>query len=394
MTDGKKNVFWLGVTSLFQDISSEMIMALLPLFLVSLGATKMVVGVIEGVAQATASIFKVISGWVSDRIQKRKGLVAAGYAISLAVRPLIAVANTWYQVLGARFFDRIGKGIRNAPRDALIVDSVPAQERGRWFGFHRAMDTSGAIIGALLASAFLFVFSKYTDMPQIFQYRTIFWIAIIPGIMAVLTVSLLVKDVKRTEFVKKEKINFWGSVPRAFKVFLLVTAIFELSNFSYALFILRAADLGVIIALIPILYLTYNMVYASLSYPIGILSDNIGKKNVLLAGYILTGLMCFGFAFANASWQAWLLFMLFGVVSAVIDATPRAYIGDLAPKESRGTAFGAYHTLEGVVALPASAIAGLLWDVYSPLVAFSYGGILAIIAAVLFFIFIPAKRTG
>jgi len=391
MKEEKKNVIWLGLTSLLTDISSEMILALLPLFLRDLGASRYLIGFIEGIAEATASIFKVVSGWISDRLQARKGLVVVGYTLSTVVKPFIALANTWYQVMAVRFIDRIGKGVRNAPRDALIADSVEEGERGRSFGLQRGMDTAGAVIGTLLASSLIYFFTRYTGMPVLTQYRTIFWLSVIPGILAILVVAVFVKDVVATKFEKKEIKIAWASLDSGFRAFLIASAIFEFSNFSYALFILRASDMGVILALIPIIYLVYNLVYAFLAQPLGLLADWVGKKPVLFMGYALSALMCLGFALLNQSIYAWILFALYGICMAITQTTPRALLADLVPPEVRGTAYGIYYTLIGLVALPTSAIAGFLWDRFSAELAFSYGAVLAGAAAVLVLLIIPAK---
>jgi len=387
----KKNVVWLGLTSLFTDISSEMIMSLLPLFLTDLGASRTMVGFIEGFAEATSSVFKVVSGWISDRLQARKGLVVVGYTLSTILKPLIAIANTWYQVLAVRFFDRIGKGVRNAPRDALVADSVEEKERGAAFGLHRGMDTAGAVIGTILASGLLLLFSRYTDMSILTQYRTVFWLSVIPGILGVLTVLLFVKDVAKDKFEKKDLKLTWQDFDSGFKGFLLVSFIFEFSNFSYAIFILRAKDLMVYIPLIPIVYLVYNLIYASLSQPLGRLADKAGKKLVLFAGYLLSALMCLGFAFANHPLYAWLLFAVYGICMAITQTTPRAILADLVAPKVRGTAYGIYYTLIGLVALPTSALAGFLWDRFSAQLAFSYGAALAGAAAILVLFLIPSR---
>jgi MFS family permease len=394
MNSEKKNVFWLGLTSLLTDVSSEMVMALLPLFLVDLGASRTIVGFIEGVAEATASIFKAISGWISDRLQARKGLVVVGYTLSTIVKPFIALANTWYQVMAVRFVDRIGKGVRNAPRDALVADSVPEDERGRSFGLQRSMDTAGAVIGTFLASGLIFLFTKYTNMTALAQYRTIFWLSVIPGIFAVLTVAVFVKDVAAKRFEKKELKFSWASVDSGFRAFLLVAAIFEFSNFSYAIFILRASNLGIVVALIPIIYLLYNIIYSLLAQPLGLLADKIGKKQVLFAGYLISALMCLGFAYANNPMHAWLLFIIYGVAMAITQTAPRALLADMVSPDVRGTAYGFYYTLIGFIALPTSAIAGFLWDIFSPAVAFSYGAMAAFLAAVLLVILVPALPAG
>lgn len=387
--DKKKNVFWIGMTSLLNDASSEMIMSLLPLFLLSLGASRAMIGFIEGVAEFTASIFKVISGWVSDRLQARKSIVVFGYGLSTIIKPLIALANTWYQVLAVRFVDRLGKGVRNAPRDALVADSVSSEERGAAFGLQRGMDTFGAVIGTVLASLFLFFLGKYTNLSITEQYRTIFWFSIIPGILAILTVAFMVVDIKSKETVTQIKSAPWNDIGPGFIAFLVVSAVFEFSNFSYAIFIIRADNLGVAVALIPMLYLLYNIIYGLLSQPLGQAADKIGKKTILFLGYLLAAIMCFGFAVANNFIYAWLLFAIYGVVSAITNTTPRAILADLVSSKHRATAYGIYYMLIGLIALPTSMIAGYLWDRFGAFIAFSYGAVLAGIASALVLFLIP-----
>ena len=391
--EAKKNVFWLAMTSLFTDISSEMIMSLLPLFLTALGASRAVVGLIEGIAETTASLFKIISGWLSDKLGARKGLVVFGYALSTVFKPFIALANVWHQVLFVRFIDRVGKGVRNAPRDALIADSVEEHERGKSFGFQRGMDTFGAVIGTFLASALLFLLGKYTHLDVLHQYRTIFWLSIIPGILGVLSVLFMVKEVKKQTDDKEISLISWKSFDLSFKTFIFVSAIFEFSNFSYAIFILRASSLGVIVTLIPIIYLMYNLVYGFLSQPLGALADKIGKKTVLFCGYALSAIMCLGFALASNPLHAWMLFAIYGIVSAITNTTPRAMLADFVSPKLRGSAYGAYYMAIGLVALPTSAIAGLLWDNFGAVIAFSYGAVLALSAAILVLVFIPSKNS-
>ncbi|MBU0672407.1 MAG: MFS transporter, partial [Candidatus Margulisbacteria bacterium] len=364
--------------------------SLLPLFLTALGAGKTVIGLIEGIAEFTASMLKTFSGWFSDKLRKRKLLLVIGYTLSTVTKPFIAVAGNWGQVLFVRFLDRVGKGVRTSPRDALIAESVEPHERGKYFGFHRMMDTSGAVVGTLLASLFLYVFTRYFQMDTIFQYRTIFWIAIIPGIMAVLTLVFWVKEPKFAE-VRKTVFSFKAALPKKFILFLAVMAVFHLAQFSYAFFILRAADLGVIVPLIPIIYLVYNLVYAGTAMPFGQLADRLGKKNVLMIGFIIGGLMCFGFAFASSPIHAWILFVLAGLAAAIIDTVPRAMVPELVPAEVKGTAYGIYHMVIGVLDLPASLVVGLLWDITGPVIAFSYGAVLPLIAAALLFFLIPEK---
>jgi MFS family permease len=390
----KKNVYALGVTSFFTDISSEMILALLPLFLTALGAGKTAIGLIEGIAEFTASTLKTFSGWISDKLKKRKLLVIIGYSLSTFTKPFIAAAGNWGQVLFVRFLDRVGKGVRTSPRDALIAESIEPHERGKYFGFHRMMDTSGAVVGTLLASLFLFVFTRFFQMETVFQYRTIFWIALIPGLMAIITLILYVKEPKFAE-TKQQVFSLKQTLPKKFLKFLAIVGVFHLAQFSYAFFILRAADLGVAIPLIPIIYLVYNLVYAATAMPFGQLADRIGRKNMLAFGFVLGGLMCFGFAFASSPIHAWLLFVVAGLSAAIIDTIPRAMVPGMVPAEVKGTAYGVYHMVIGVLDLPASLVVGLLWDVfgrvYGPMVAFSYAAVLAILAGVLLFLFIPER---
>lgn len=392
----KRNVIALGVTSFFTDVSSEMIRALMPLFLMTLGAGRGIIGLVEGTADGAASILKVFSGWLSDRTGKRKVIVAIGYSLSTLAKPFVAVADNWVQVLGIRLVDRTGKGFRDAPRDALLADSCEVDERGVSFGFHRAMDTAGAVVGTLLASLLLFIFSRFFALETVLQYRTIFWISIIPGVLSVLTIILFVKEIAPGKGGRLESSDPLGiKFSRSFVCFLLAMVLFEFANFSYALFILRAADLGVAIALIPIIYLVYNLVYGGLSIPVGEFSDRYGRKKILLAGFLIFSFMSMGFAFSTSPWQAWVLFAVYGFAVAIVETIPRAMISDFVPSEIRGTAYGVYHTLVGLATLIASAIAGVLWDIFGkvngPVIAFSYGAILALAAAFFFWLLVPEK---
>ncbi|MCU0641747.1 MAG: MFS transporter [Candidatus Margulisbacteria bacterium] len=391
----KRNVWALGLTSFFNDVSSEMIMVILPLFLTSLGASRAVIGLIEGVAEATASFLKILSGWLSDQLGKRKMLIGLGYTLSTLTKPLIALANSWPLVLFVRFTDRVGKGVRNSPRDALVADSTEPSERGLSFGFHRAMDTAGAVVGTLLASLFLYYFSGHLKMELMTQYRTVFWLSVIPGLLSVLTIVFLVKDLPRSG-TKDEGRGTKGGFYRGFTPFLVVMGFFQLANFSYALFILRAADLGVVPYLIPIIYLVYNLVYVFCSVPLGQLSDKLGRKRVLSYGFLVLAFLLSGFALATQTWQAWPLFAVYGIVSAITESTPRAFVSDLAAPEIRGTAYGIYYALIGVTALPASALAGWLWDFYGPangpIVAFGFGTLMALIATALLLYLVPDQQ--
>lgn len=374
----ESGVVVLGWVSFLTDIASEMIMPILPLFLANvLGAGMVSIGLIEGVADSMASLLKVGSGWFSDKIGKRKPLVVTGYSLSNFIKPTLALATSWGQVLGVRLIDRVGKGIRTSPRDVLISEYSKQKTRGVSFGFHRMMDTAGAVVGTSLA------FILLSWMPG--SYQTIFALSAIPGVMAVLVVTLLTKE--REVGIAVEKIARMGIKARIFdrnfRYFLFLITIFALANISYAFFILRANGLGIAARLIPILYLIYNVVYATLAVPMGSLSDRLGRGEVLLVGFILTGLLLFGFAFATNPYHIWLLFALYGVSKAIVETVPRALVSDMVPTEVRGTALGAYHTCVGVTALPSGVLFGFLWQRYSPEAAFCFGAVVVLVASVM-----------
>ena len=377
-TDDKKNVMKLGWVSFFTDVSSEMIFPILPLFLTTvLKANMAVVGLIEGIAESTAAILKLFSGLLSDRIKKRKLLVFIGYGLSTFTKPLLAVATTWTHVLGVRFFDRVGKGVRTSPRDALIAASVTEKERGKYFGIHRALDTSGAIVGTLIAALLLYLFVN--------NYRLIFWLSLVPGLIALLII-LKVKEVK-VEKSKNMKFNFKALNPNL-KMFLIAVIVFNLAHFSYAFFILRARDVGLSLTLIPVIYLVYNLFYAGFAIQAGKMSDRIGRKNVLTAGYMLFGITSFGFAFIANDMTIWLLFALYGLFMAITDGVSRAYVSDLSKDHERGISLGTYHMIVGIAVLPANLIGGALWNYVNVAAPFVYATVLSIISAVLLIILV------
>ncbi len=380
----KKNVWYMGLTSFFTDVSSEMIFPILPLFLTTvLKANMAVIGLIEGVAESTAALLKLISGWISDKLGKKKSLVILGYSLSAVTKPILAISTSWTQVLGVRFFDRVGKGIRTAPRDALIAASTKEKERGKSFGLHRTMDTAGAIIGTLIA---FFILQRYLGN----AFRLIFWLSFIPGLIAVL---ILIFGVKDTKGEVKRKLNFdFRNLNPNLKRFLLVITIFNLANFSYAFFILRAEDVGVAIALIPIIYLLYNLFYAFFSIPAGKISDRFGRKSVLSVGLFLFAFAALGFAFFTNTASIWILFALYGLFMAVTDGVSRAYVSDLANEENRGSALGAYHTVVGITVLPANFIGGILWQRINVQAPFVYSAVLAFISAILLLVLIRKKE--
>ncbi|MBI4686457.1 MAG: MFS transporter [Nitrospirae bacterium] len=375
-----QNVFVLGLVSLFMDISSEMIYPLIPIFLSDvLHTSKTSIGIIEGIAESTASILKVFSGWLSDRLGKRKSIILWGYGISVLSRPLLANASSWIHVLVYRFTDRFGKGVRTAPRDAIIADSTDPKVLGKAFGFHRSMDTVGAILGPTIAFAILGLFNN--------NLRWVFWLSIIPGFLAVLTIFLFVKEKKRPEGTDPVKISLKG-LDNRFKFFLFIASVFTLGRTSDVFLILRVQDLGVKTAAIPLLYLAFNMVSAMLSTPAGIWADKAGKRRVIVLSYLLFSLIFTGFAVAAAPIHAWLLFMAYGVFVAINEGVQRAYVATLINPEVKATGYGIYHTVIGLSALPSSIIAGALWQHIGPQALFYYGAAMAMFSSILFFFFI------
>jgi len=376
----KKNIFFLGLVSFLTDVSSDMVYPLLPVFLMEvLGSSRLFVGLIEGVAESTASLLKVFSGWFSDRIGKRKPVVISGYSLSSITKPLLALVTSGWQVLLLRFGDRIGKGIRTSPRDALIAESSAKDKRGASFGLHRAMDSLGAIVGPLLAFIFLPLLNE--------NYRHLFLLASIPAFFSVSVLFLWVKEAKsrrKEGLVLPRRKNF--SFDSKFKLFILVVALFTLGNSSDAFLFLRAKGLGVSLVFIPLLWGLFNLVYTLSSTPAGILSDRIGRRKIILLGFGVYGLSYFGFAFATKSLHIWGLFALYGVYYGLADGALRAFVADLVKEEDkRGTAYGFYHGAVGLCALPASLILGYLWQTFSAAYAFSLGAILAILAGIIFY---------
>ena len=375
-----RNVFFAGIVSLLMDVSSEMVYPLVPLFLSNvLGASKSAIGVIEGIAEATASLLKVSSGALSDRFGKRKLPMAIGYGVSTLSRPILAVSGAWSHVLGARFIDRFGKGIRTAPRDAIIAESTDKKNLGLAFGFHRSMDTVGASLGPAVAFGLLYYLA--------WDIRAVFWASAIPGILAVAAVIFFIKEKKGAapKAVARPESAFKSLLSNLpFRNYLIVITVFSLGSFSDAFLILRAVQLGVANELIPIVYLVFNIIYAAISVPIGRVADKIGLRRTVLAGLFYCAVIYAGFAVATTSVHIWILFPLYGVYKGLTDGVQRAYLASITPPDKKATTFGAYHTMTGLGALPASIMAGWLWDAHGAHIAFLYGAVLAVIAALIF----------
>lgn len=380
------NVLILGVVSFLTDVSSEMIYPLLPLFLTTvLGAGPAFLGIVEGVAESTSSLLKLYSGILSDRIRNRKKLVLFGYSVSSAVRPLIAAAGSAPTVLLIRFFDRVGKGLRTSPRDALIADSTETSMRGKAFGFHRSMDHAGAIVGPLIATALL---AWFTD-----SLRTVFWLAAVPGGLAVLLIVVKVRETERR--VVSPSGNFLHTVPRGpLRRYLLVLLLFTLGNSSDAFLLLRAGQLGVSPALIPLLWTFFHIVKMLSVMPFGALSDRLGRRRVIVAGWIVYAIAYAGFAMAETALHAWLLFAFYGLFYGLTEGVEKALVADVAEPSDRGGAFGWYNFAVGVGALPASILFGVIWHNAGPAMAFGFGAALALVSVVLFLLLVgPVRRS-
>ncbi|MDD5491805.1 MAG: MFS transporter [bacterium] len=370
------NIIMVGITSLLTDISTEMVYPLLAIFLsTTLGASPWIIGLIEGIAESIASLLKVFSGYLSDKSQKRKPLAILGYGSSTFGKIFLYIATSWWWVLLSRVIDRFGKGIRNAPRDALIADSSVKERRGRAFGLHRMMDTIGAATGVLIAYYLL------TSHPGPIDYRKIFLLSLIPAFLGVIFL-FFVKEKKDPLIPTAKKLSFnWSGLPLRLKLFLVVTVLFTLGNSSNQFLLLRAKNLGYTTENVLLLYLAYNIVYAIVSYPAGRLSDIIGRKKLLVWGYVFYGVVYLGFALTTDPVFMWVLFSLYGVYIGATEGIEKALVTDIAPENLRATMIGLHATLVGIGLFPASFIAGILWDKFGPAATFYFGGVTGLLAA-------------
>lgn len=383
-----KNVTITGFVSFFMDVSSEMIYPLVPLFLANtLGVNKSLIGLIEGIAESTASLLKVFSGWYSDRIGNRKWLMAAGYGISTLSRPFVALATGWHQVLGSRFLDRFGKGVRTAPRDAIIAESTEKAYLGRAFSFHRSMDTMGAVVGPALAFFFLGIFSN--------DYRKVFWLSMIPGVIAVLLIIFFITEKKKTAAAQAEKPKLTlAHFDWKFKFFVVIATLFAVGNSSDVFLILRAEQVGIPTLTIPVVYLLFNLVYSLSAVPAGMAADKFGRKRLILLGFILFAILYYGFAVASGTKAIWILFGFYGLFMGLTEGIQKAFLATIIPQDFKATAFGVYTTAVGLAMFPASLIGGWLWDHVSPAATFYFGAITAALSALLFVIFIATIKKG
>jgi MFS family permease len=392
-----RNVWAVSVTSFFMDISSEMVINILPLFLSNvLGVRTSVIGLIEGISEATANLLQIFSGWLSDKVQGRKWLAVAGYGLSTISKPFFYVADSWAAVLGVRWADRVGKGIRTAPRDALVADSIDESQRGLAFGFHRAADTGGALVGLLIALGIVWAAqSAALDLSR-HTFQVIVLVSLVPAVLAVLSLALGAKDVPVTTQRERPKIAFKG-LGRPFLVFMGIVGLFALGNSADAFLVLRAQERGLNVLGILGMLATFNLIYALVSTPAGSLSDRVGRRRVIIGGWVAYAAIYFGFAVAGTGWQVWVLYALYGVYYGLAYGTTKAMVADLVPVELRGTAYGTYNATIGLIAFPASLIAGLLWQGvgswqgFGPSAPFFFGAALALTAAVLLILWKPAQ---
>lgn len=369
------NIIVLGITSLLTDISSEMVYPILPVYLVTqLGAGPAILGLIEGVAESLASLLKVFSGYFSDRIKLRKPFTILGYCASASGKFFLYVSTGWAQVLTGRVVDRFGKGIRTAPRDALIAESAEGTRRGAAFGLHRAMDTLGAAIGVMLA---YFLVTRFQG-----NLKNIFLLSLIPASLGILFL-FFVREKKKDAAAHYAKPVFkWGALDKRLKLFLAFTFIFTLGNSSNQFLLLRAKTSGSPVSSVILLYLVYNIVAALTSYPAARLSDYIGRKKLLVAGYLFYGLVYLGFAVNTSLGNFWFLFALYGFYTGFTEGTEKALIADISPSASRATAIGLHATMVGIGLFPASLFAGILWKFFGAAAPFYFGGIMGLVSSI------------
>jgi MFS family permease len=393
------NVLVLGIVSLLTDMSSEMIYPIMPLFLTAIGASGLIIGLIEGASETTASLIKVFSGWYSDRYKKRKPFILAGYGSSSAVKPVLYLATAPWHVLGLKIMERVGKGIRSAPRDALIADSTDSAYRGRAFGFHKAMDSTGAVIGPLLVLPVLVAAAAVTTD----TYRLIFLLSTIPAFIAVAIIVLFLRDKKADPADKVDNMfKEMRHLGDRFYLLLMVIMVFYVGEISYAFFILRVMDEGFTViglgvdASIILLYVTLNLFFVLFALLTGGISDRIGRKPVIAASFVIFALTCVVMTTTGSYMALVLGFAMFGVYKGSSEGVLKAYVIDVVPKGLRGTAMGAFHTAVGLVMLPGGIVAGFLWDSYGHWATFAYGASAALLALVLLIAIAPNvdRRAG
>ena len=400
-----RNVWVMTVTSFLNDVSSEMLLNLMPLFLFNvLGVRTSIVGMIEGLSEATASLLKAYSGWLSDRLGERKRLAVIGYALSTCAKPFLYFADRWLGVLAVRFTDRVGKGIRTAPRNALVADSTDEDQRGLAFGLHRAGDTAGAVLGLVIALLIVLLVQQNESELSRSTFQLVVLISMIPAVLAVLVIGFGARDVESPQLSKPTKMDATRrpsrlslqGFDRRFRIFLLVVVIFTLGNSSDAFLILRAQSVGISVSALMGVLIVFNLIYTLISTPAGALSDRIGRRRLLIGGWLFYALVYFGFARMQTAWHAWALMAAYGIYYGLTEGVARAFVDDLVSFEQRGTAYGLYNAAIGLMALPASLIAGILWqgvaqwNGFGAGAPFLFGAFLALGASGLL-IYLPAR---
>jgi len=390
-----RNIWVMTLTSFLTDVSSEMVLNLLPLFLANvLGVKTNVIGLIEGTAESLSSLLKIVSGNLSDRMGQRKRLAVAGYGISAFAKPLLYFATSWFGVAFIRFLDRVGKGVRTAPRDALIADSTPDDRRGLAFGLHRAGDTLGAVIGVGIALLIVLATQSGDVTLGRTTFQTVVLFSVIPGVLAVVVLALGARDSVRPSTAQASGLGLRG-LPSSFKTFMLILALFTLGNSADAFLLLRAQERGLSVPGVLMMLLTFNLVYAAISVVAGRFSDRVGRKRLILMGWTVYALLYLGFALAQTAWQIWVLYAAYGIYYGMFDGVAKAMIADLVSPDVRGSAYGVYNGVIALAALPASLLAGILWQGIGgwaglgPSAPFIAGALLAGAAALLLIIWQP-----
>lgn len=395
-----RNVWVMTIASFLTDVSSDMVNNLIPLFLANaLGARTGTIGLIEGVAESTSSFVKLLSGWWSDRVVSRKPPTVIGYTISALSKPLLAFAGAWPGVLAVRFADRLGKGVRTAPRDALLADSAPRERRGLAFGFHRAGDSLGAVVGIALALLIVWLTQGNQLSLSRATFQRIALASAAPGFLAVAVLAFGLREVRRSAPAGGRRIlGSFGAMPASFRRFLVIFALFTLGNSADAFIILRAQERGLSVAGVLGMLLAFNLVYSAVAGPAGSLSDRLGRPRLILAGWIIYAAIYLGLAAAGESWQVISLFIAYGLYHGLVEGNARAYVADLAGESERGAAYGLYHAVVGFIALPASLIAGVLWQGlgqwagFGPAAPFLFGAVMAGVASLLFILELSPSR--
>jgi MFS family permease len=394
-----RNVWAVSLTSFFMDISSEMVINLLPLFLSSvLGIKTNIIGLIEGIAEATASLLKVFSGWLSDKLRARKWLAVAGYSISTLAKPFFYWANSWGAVAGVRWADRVGKGVRTAPRDALVADSIEERHRGLAFGLHRAADTGGAVLGLIIALLVVWAAQAGGGDLKERTFRTIVLISLIPAALAVLSLAIGARDVPVTRQRELPRFAF-KSLGKPFMAFMIIVGIFDLGNSSDAFLVLRAQERGLSVVGVLAMLITFNLIYTLISTPAGALSDRIGRRKIIVGGWLVYAAIYLGFALAGKGWHVWVLYAIYGLYYGLAYGTTKAMVADIVAAEVRGTAYGTYNAVLGVLDFPASLIAGILWQGvgrwagFGAAAPFYFGAAMAFVASVTMALWKPPARS-